>query len=150
MSKTITLRVKDEIYNIFLEMAKAENRSISNLIETAALNKIREQQFVDDVEMAEILSNQDFRKICNILPCQVRASWVRNFKNTYILNYGAIRTSDRISKNSRDICLTHGGIESVLGVFSMKLMKKSKSFLCLPLLIEARHTETAKNRFQSS
>ena len=59
MPKTITLRVKDEIYNIFLEMAKAENRSISNLIETAALNKIREQQFVDDVEMAEILSNKD-------------------------------------------------------------------------------------------
>lgn len=59
MSKTITLRLKDEIYNIFLEMAKAENRSISNLIETAALNKIREQQFTDDVEMAEILSNQD-------------------------------------------------------------------------------------------
>ena len=59
MSKTITLRLKDEIYNIFLEMAKAENRSISNLIETAALNKIREQQFVDDAEMAEILSNQD-------------------------------------------------------------------------------------------
>jgi hypothetical protein len=58
MSKTITLRLKDEIYNIFLETAKAENRSISNLIETAALNKIREQQFVDDVEMAEILSNQ--------------------------------------------------------------------------------------------
>jgi predicted CopG family antitoxin len=59
MSKTITLRLKDEIYNIFLEMAKAENRSISNLVETAALNKIREQQFIDDVEMAEILSNQD-------------------------------------------------------------------------------------------
>ena len=59
MSKTITLRLKEEIYNIFLEMAKAENRSISNLIETAALNKIREQQFIDDVEMAEILSNQD-------------------------------------------------------------------------------------------
>jgi predicted CopG family antitoxin len=62
MSKTITLRLKDEIYNIFLEMAKAENRSLSNLIETAALNKIREQQFVDDVEMAEILSNRDLLK----------------------------------------------------------------------------------------
>jgi len=59
MHKTITLRLKDEIYNIFFEMAKAENRSLSNLIETAALNNIREQQFVDDVEMAEILSNQD-------------------------------------------------------------------------------------------
>jgi predicted CopG family antitoxin len=62
MSKTITLRLKDEIYNIFLETAKAENRSISNLIETAALNKIREQQFIDDAEMAEILSNQDLLK----------------------------------------------------------------------------------------
>lgn len=59
MSKTITLRLKDEIYNIFFEMAKAENRSISNLIETTALNKIREQQFIDDVEMAVILTNQD-------------------------------------------------------------------------------------------
>ncbi len=59
MSKTVTLRLKDEIYKIFLEMAKAENRSLSNLIETAALNKIREQQFVGDEEMAEILSNQD-------------------------------------------------------------------------------------------
>ncbi len=59
MYKTVTLRLKDGIYNIFFEMAKAENRSLSNLIETAALNNIREQQFVDDVEMAEILSNQD-------------------------------------------------------------------------------------------
>ena len=161
MSKTITLRLKDEIYNIFLETAKAENRSISNLIETAALNKIREQQFVDDVEMAEILSNQDllrrikegsnvFRKICNILPCQARVNWVKNFKNMYILNYTAIHTSGRISKNSRDIILTHGGIESALGVFSMKLMSKSKSFLCLPHLIEARRIETAEVRFQIS
>ena len=62
MSKTITLRLKDDIYNIFLEMAKAENRSLSNLIETAALNKIREQQFVDNAEMAEIPSNQDLLK----------------------------------------------------------------------------------------
>jgi len=62
MPKTITLRLKDEIYDIFFQMAKAENRSISNLIETAALNKIREQQFIDDAEMAEILSNQDLLK----------------------------------------------------------------------------------------
>jgi hypothetical protein len=40
-------------------MAKAENRSLSNLIETAALKNIRERQFVDDIELAEILSNED-------------------------------------------------------------------------------------------
>jgi hypothetical protein len=32
------------------------------LIETAALSKIREQQFVDDTEMAEILANGDLVK----------------------------------------------------------------------------------------
>ncbi len=59
MAKTVTLRLNDESYNAFLEASKAENRSIANLIETAALTKIRELQFVDDVEMAEILANED-------------------------------------------------------------------------------------------
>jgi predicted CopG family antitoxin len=62
MSKTITLRLKEDVYRAFLEAAKAENRSLANLIETAALNNIREQQFVDDAEMAEILANQDLMK----------------------------------------------------------------------------------------
>jgi predicted CopG family antitoxin len=59
MSKTITLRLKEDVYKMFVEAAKAENRSISNLIETAALVKVREQQFVDDVEMAEIISDEN-------------------------------------------------------------------------------------------
>ncbi len=58
MSKTITLRLKEEIYRVFLEAAEAENRPLSNLIETAALQRIRETQFVDDAEMAEILGNE--------------------------------------------------------------------------------------------
>ncbi len=62
MTKTVTLRLNDESYNAFLEASKAENRSIANLIETAALTKIRELQFVDDVEMAEILTNKDLLK----------------------------------------------------------------------------------------
>ena len=59
MHKTVTLRLKDDVYKIFAQMAKAENRSLSNLIETAALKNIREGQFVDDIELAEILSNDD-------------------------------------------------------------------------------------------
>jgi uncharacterized protein (DUF1778 family) len=59
MSKTITLRLKEDVYKVFLEAARAENRSISNLIETAALKSVREQQFVDDAEMAEILSDEN-------------------------------------------------------------------------------------------
>ena len=62
MSKTVTLRLKEEVYKAFIEAAKAENRSLSNLIETAALNKIREQQFVDDVELTEILTDQKLMK----------------------------------------------------------------------------------------
>ena len=59
MSKTITLRLKEDVYKIFVEAARAENRSISNLIETAALNNVSEQQFVDDAEMAEILADEN-------------------------------------------------------------------------------------------
>ena len=62
MHKTVTLRLKDDIYKIFAESAKAENRSLSNLIETAALKNIREQQFLDEHELAEILSNSDLLK----------------------------------------------------------------------------------------
>ena len=59
MSKTVTLRLQEGVYKIFVEAARAENRSISNLIETAALNKVREQQFVDDAEMAEIHADEN-------------------------------------------------------------------------------------------
>ena len=59
MPKTVTLRLKDEVYKAFLEAAQAENRSLSNLIETAALTNIREQQFADDVELSEILADQN-------------------------------------------------------------------------------------------
>lgn len=58
MSKTITLRLDDDVYDEFRAAADAERRSLSNLIETAALTNIREQQFVDDAEMAEINSNE--------------------------------------------------------------------------------------------
>ena len=58
MSRTITLRVADEVYEIFSEAAAADKRSISNMIETAALDSILEQQFADEFEMEEILSNE--------------------------------------------------------------------------------------------
>jgi hypothetical protein len=54
----VTLRLEDRVYEEFRRAAEAENRSISNLIETAALNHLREQQFVEDAEMAEILGNE--------------------------------------------------------------------------------------------
>jgi len=58
MSKTVTLRLDDEVYEELKEAAAAARRPLSNLIETAALRKVREEQFVDDAEMAEIRANE--------------------------------------------------------------------------------------------
>jgi predicted transcriptional regulator len=62
MAKVVTLRLDDEVYKELREAAEAERRPLSNLIETAALAKIREQQFVDDAEMAEIMGNEALLK----------------------------------------------------------------------------------------
>ena len=58
MAKVVTLRLDDQVYEELRQAAAAENRPLSNLIETAAVSRIREQQFVDDAEMAEILGNE--------------------------------------------------------------------------------------------
>ena len=62
MSETVTLRLKDKVYEILLEAARAENRPLSNLIETAAVSKVYEQQFADDAELAEIVENEELMK----------------------------------------------------------------------------------------
>ena len=62
MAKVVTLRLDDATYAELREAAEAERRPLSNLIETSALLKIREQQFVDDAEMAEILGNEKLLK----------------------------------------------------------------------------------------
>lgn len=58
MTRTVTLRLKEDVYKLFIEAARAENRPLSNLIETAALLRLREQQFVEPEEMAGILSDR--------------------------------------------------------------------------------------------
>jgi predicted transcriptional regulator len=58
MSKTVTLRLDDETYEVFRAAASAQNRPLSNMIETAAMAQIRDEQFVDDHEMADILADR--------------------------------------------------------------------------------------------
>jgi len=58
MSKTVTLRVAEPVYEAFRTMAKRENRPLSNFIETAALRYVEEQALVDDFEMREITDNE--------------------------------------------------------------------------------------------
>jgi len=62
MPRTLTMRLDDETYEMFVRMAKAERRSLANLVETAALQHIHETSFVDDAEMAEILSRPELLK----------------------------------------------------------------------------------------
>ncbi len=57
MSKTVTLRLDDKIYNKIRDLAKSDNRPISNFIETAVLRFVESNEFVDEFEMAEIRSN---------------------------------------------------------------------------------------------
>ena len=57
MARTVTLRLDKDAYDELREAATAERRSLANFIETAALARVREAQFVDDGEMAEIFRN---------------------------------------------------------------------------------------------
>ncbi len=62
MSKTITLRLKDDVYTKIRTFAEQDNRPISKYIETATIRFINEIEFVDDFEMENILSNQRLLK----------------------------------------------------------------------------------------
>ena len=62
MSKTITLRLDDKIYQKFKGIAIQDNRPISNFIETAALRFIEEHEYVDEFEMAEIKNNESLNR----------------------------------------------------------------------------------------
>jgi predicted transcriptional regulator len=59
MTKTITLRLQENKYKRFKQLAECDNRSISNFIENAALRFIEEEEYLDDYENDEILSNKE-------------------------------------------------------------------------------------------
>lgn len=58
MTKAATVRLETDAYEELREAAAAERRPLSRFIATAALAQVREAQFVDDEEMAEILSDE--------------------------------------------------------------------------------------------
>jgi hypothetical protein len=53
------MRLDDETYEAFARAARAERRSLANLVETAALRYLAESSFADDTEMAEILARPE-------------------------------------------------------------------------------------------
>ncbi len=54
MTKTVSLRIDEKLYNAVKILAEAENRSISNFIETAAIRYIDEVEYADDFEMENL------------------------------------------------------------------------------------------------
>jgi len=57
MSRIVTLRIQEEAYQYFVECARTDNRSLSNLIETSAKRYLQEKQLVDEKEMKGILAD---------------------------------------------------------------------------------------------
>ncbi len=60
MSKTVTLRLNENIYELFRSLAESDNRTLSNFIETSALRYIEEHEY--DYEMDEIRENQQLNR----------------------------------------------------------------------------------------
>ena len=54
MPKTVTLRLSDDVYQLFRQSADSDNRPLSNFIETATKRFIEQSELVDESEMAEI------------------------------------------------------------------------------------------------
>jgi len=62
MPKTVTLRLSDRDYELFRSVAAADNRAISNLIETAAKQHLVEASLMSAAEEREILSDAKLMK----------------------------------------------------------------------------------------
>lgn len=62
MSKTITVRIDDDVYEMFKKAAEGDRRTISNFVEYATLAYLTNDLYVSDNEMDEILSNPDLIK----------------------------------------------------------------------------------------
>jgi hypothetical protein len=59
LSKTITLRLSDEHYEVFKKYAQMDNRKISNAIETLALKQLERVRSIDEQEMKAVLADKD-------------------------------------------------------------------------------------------
>ena len=62
MSRTITIRLADEKYELFKKFAEIDNQAISNFMETATLRYIQQLEYADEGEMAEINSDEDLQQ----------------------------------------------------------------------------------------
>ncbi len=59
MTKTVTIRLDEEVYQKIKRCAESERRPVSGFLENAALSYIEEAGFANELEMMEILSNKE-------------------------------------------------------------------------------------------
>jgi hypothetical protein len=57
MSKTVTLRLSDDDYQLFRQSAEKDKRTLSNYIVTATKYFIQENELLNEAEMEEIRDN---------------------------------------------------------------------------------------------
>ncbi len=62
MSKTVTLRLPDDVHTKLRTLAERDHRTLSNFIETATLRYVEQSQFVDEFEMEELQQNTELNK----------------------------------------------------------------------------------------
>jgi len=62
MSKVVTIRLGEDEYKRIRAAAQADNRPISNFMETATLRFLEESEFVDEREMAAIRRDKELMK----------------------------------------------------------------------------------------
>ncbi len=60
--KVITLRLSDDEYKKIARSAEAEHRPISNFITASIIRDIEESFYVDDIEMAQIKSDEKLQR----------------------------------------------------------------------------------------
>ena len=54
MPRSVTLRLSDDVYQKFSQMAREENRSMANLVETLALQKLTEEILANSALMKKL------------------------------------------------------------------------------------------------
>lgn len=62
MSKTVTVRLDEQTYELIRSAASGSRRSISNFIEYATVAFLSEDAFVSEPEMDEIMGDSDLMK----------------------------------------------------------------------------------------
>jgi predicted transcriptional regulator len=62
MPRTVTLRLKDSVYNLLRRLAEQDNRTLANFIETCSLRYIQEHEYADEYEMVETRRDEELNK----------------------------------------------------------------------------------------